>query len=350
VSVSTTSHVQASTATTSSHLEAAHPFYRLLIANRDDHAVTGIDPPPSFFIVGAPRCGTTALSRALKDHPQISFSKPKETHFFLLAPEMPVDELRSTYLGVHHGGLTAEHKALGDGSVSYLYTPESIERALRFDPRAKFIAAVRNPLDLVPSYHARMVYDLEEDVADFSAAWDLQASRAAGQNIPKRCHDARLLLYGECGKLGQHVERLFEVAGRERCLIVVYDDFAKDQRAVYQRVLEFVGVEDDGRTKFSRKAENRGFKSSFLQQFVMNPPPWTLRLIEYSNKTMVRRLKRIRRTIEDFNTFPRTRPPLAPEMRAMLRAYYADDVAKLSGLLGRDLSHWLAEPEATAQP
>jgi hypothetical protein len=41
------------------------------------------DLPPSFFIVGAPRCGTTALSKALGGHPRIAFSKPKETHFLL---------------------------------------------------------------------------------------------------------------------------------------------------------------------------------------------------------------------------------------------------------------------------
>ena len=34
------------------------------------------------FIVGAPRCGTTSLSRYLKDHPEVCFSRVKEPHFF----------------------------------------------------------------------------------------------------------------------------------------------------------------------------------------------------------------------------------------------------------------------------
>jgi hypothetical protein len=325
------------------HTEAAHPLYRILLATHGTEAVAFADPPPSFFIVGAPRCGTTALSRALKDHAQISFSKPKETHFFLVAPAaMSDDELRATYLGMHHRRLDRTHRALGDGSVSYLYSPESLRRALRFDPRAKFIAMVRNPLDMVPSYHARMVYDLQEDVTDFSAAWALQDRRAAGHDIPKGCRDPRLLLYGEAGRLGHHVAQLMEIAGRDRCLVIVYDDFAQNPRAVYGRVLEFVGVDDDGRTKFARKAEHRGFKSRFLQQFVMNPPRWTLRLIEVADRTMIKRLKRVRRRIEDFNTFPRERPALDGNMRDTLRAYYADDVQRLSALLSRDLGHWMA--------
>jgi hypothetical protein len=323
--------------------QAAHAFYRLLNADQKARPTVEIEPPPSFFIVGAPRCGTTTLSSALKDHPLISFSKPKETQFFLLAPaDMPDAELRATYLNLHHRQLSPEHRALGDGSVSYLYAPDAIRRALRFDPRARFIASVRNPIDLVPSHHARMLYTLEEDVPDLAEAWALQASRAAGQNIPPRCRDARVLQYGAFGRLGEHIERLFDMAGRERCLVIVYDDLARDLGAVYRQVLEFVGVPDDGRTKFSRKAENRGFKSPFLQQFVMNPPAWTLRLIQFSNGTMIRRLKRVRRRLEEVNTFPRARPPLSSEMRQTLRDYFAEDVRRLSALLSRDLSHWLA--------
>lgn len=339
----TTDSADAARAGTAGHLEAAHPLYRALLATQVRAEVAFADPPPSFFIVGAPRCGTTALSRALKDHAQISFSKPKETHFFLVAPAaMPDDELRATYLSLHHHHLDGTHRALGDGSVSYLYSPECLQRALRFDPRAKFIAMVRNPLDMVPSYHARMVYDLQEDVTDFGQAWALQDRRAAGHDIPKGCRDPRLLLYGEAGRLGHHVSRLMEIAGRERCLVVVYDDFANNPGEVYRRVLQFIGVDDDGRTKFARKAEHRGFKSRFVQQFVMNPPPWTLRLIEHVDRAMIRRLKRIRRRLEDFNTFPRERTALGGSMRDTLRAYYAEDVQRLSSLLSRDLGHWMA--------
>ncbi|NBD32874.1 MAG: hypothetical protein GVY17_07915 [Cyanobacteria bacterium] len=42
---------------------------------------------PNFFIVGAPRCGTTALSRYLSQHRQICLSRPKETHFLYNLPE-----------------------------------------------------------------------------------------------------------------------------------------------------------------------------------------------------------------------------------------------------------------------
>ena len=298
--------------------------------------------PPSFFVVGAPRCGTTAVSKALAGNPRISFSKPKEPHYFLEnRPGMSDNDLRQQYLSRYHHELTADHQAIGDGSVSYLYEPEAIRRVLVFDPRAKFIILVRNPVEMMRSYHSRMLFQLDEDEVDFARAWDLQASRAAGQRIPKRCRDARLLQYGNLGKLGMHLERLFEVAGRERCHVIVFDDFIQDPRAVYLRALEFIRVDDDGQVRFKRKRGTSGFKSRWLQQFVMNPPPWAFRLLAISDARMLKRLKGLRKRIKTLNSRDsEQRQILTEEMRATLRDYFAEDVAKLSGLLSRDFSHW----------
>lgn len=308
--------------------------------NADKGKIAGF--PPSFFVVGAPRCGTTAVSKALAGNPRISFSKPKEPHYFLEPrPGMSENELRQQYLSRYHHELTADHQAIGDGSVSYLYSPEAIRRVLDFDPRAKFIVLVRNPVEMMRSYHSRMLFQLDEDEEDFAKAWELQASRAAGQRIPKRCRDARLLQYGHLGKLGMHLERLFEVAGRERCHVIVFDDFVKDPRATYLRALEFIGVEDDGQVRFKPKRGTSGFKSRWLQQFVMNPPPWTFRLLAISDARMLKRLKGMRKRIKTLNSRDsKPRQILTEEMRATLREYFAEDVAKLSGLLSRDFSHW----------
>jgi hypothetical protein len=298
--------------------------------------------PPGFFVVGAPRCGTTAVSKALAGNPRISFSKPKEPHFFLESrPGVSKGDLRQQYLTRYHHDLNADHQAIGDGSVSYLYEPDAIRRVLDFDPRAKFIVLVRNPVEMMRSYHSRMLFQLDEDEEDFARAWDLQISREAGQRIPKRCRDARLLQYSNLGKLGMHLERLFEVAGRERCHVIVFDDFVEDPRAVYLRALAFLGVDDDGQVRFRRKRETSGFKSRWLQQFVMNPPAWAFRLLAISDARMLKRLKSLRKRIKALNSRDNEqRQILTEEMRAKLRDHFAEDVVKLSGLLSRDFSHW----------
>lgn len=300
------------------------------------------DMPPSFYVVGAPRCGTTALSKALAGNPHISFSKPKETHFFMEDRSgVPVEDVRRMYLESFQPNLKRDSQAIGDGSVTYLYEPEAIHRALAFDDRAKFIASVRNPVDMLRSYHARLLFSLDEDVKDFSRAWALQDERRAGRSIPKRCRLPELLQYGEVASLGYHVERLFAAAGRERCHVVVFDDFIANPRKVYAQLLEFLGVDDDGRTDFKAQRGNSGYKSHWLQQFVMNPPPWAYRLIQLGNARTFKRLKGLRKRIKKFNKAPEKEQELSDSMRATLRAYYQSDVEKLSELLERDLTYWV---------
>jgi len=298
--------------------------------------------PPTFYVAGAPRCGTTTLSRALAGHPDVSFSKPKETHFLLQdRAAMPIAEVRRQYLQSFHPHLTRDTRAIGDGSVTYLYDSEAIRRALAFDSRARFIVSVRNPLDMLRSYHARMLFLLDEDETDFARAWALQDERALGRQLPSRCRDPKLLQYREVAALGKHVAELFRVAGRERCEVVVFDDLNHDPAQVYRRLLAFLELPDDGRREFKAKRENAGFKYRWAQQLSMNPPAWAFRLIEISNAATLKRLKKFRKRLKRFNKAPEQRREFSPAVQAMLRDYFRSDVEQLSALLGRDLSHWL---------
>src|SRR5215510_8735906 len=84
---------------------------------------------PDFFLIGAPRCGTTALSRYLADHPQVCFSRPKEPHYFsLLAPHASLDDVETAYWARYFAHYRASHQAIGEGSVSYLYFPSALQR------------------------------------------------------------------------------------------------------------------------------------------------------------------------------------------------------------------------------
>ena len=73
---------------------------------------------PNFFIVGAPKCGTTALSHYLRQHPRIFFSLPKEPHYF--ATDLPRYRMvthEPAYLEYFRGA-GPQHTAVGEGSVS----------------------------------------------------------------------------------------------------------------------------------------------------------------------------------------------------------------------------------------
>ncbi len=312
-------------------------------------------PFPDFFLIGAQRSGTTTLSWCLKRHPQICFSKPKEPHYFATVDDATLESgrWREEYsrFFLHHG---PEHRRVGEGSPTYLFASQALERILRIQPEARFIAVVRNPIEMIRSLHLRLLYIFEEDVPALADAWALQDARARGERLPPRCSDPRLLRYRELGGLGTQIERLYRIAGRERTLVVVFDDLVNEPRKVYEQVLGFIGVDDDGRTEFPKRRASQAYRYRWLQRVLYKPPTSVL---EWAGRGRVERLarrddgtahrkrrdfraqvKHLRNRLNEWNTCPA--PSLPDDTRAMLREAFAPEVERLATLLDRDLGHW----------
>ena len=309
------------------------------------------------FIVGAPRCGTTALSEYLRTHPEICFSTPKEPHFFLrydLRSE-GTEELRQTVLNRYLDLYFPERHAsslFAEGSVSYFYAPEQLEPILRLWPRAKFIICLRNPLQMVPSLHQRLFYNGDETERQFDRAWSLVPERRNGRYIPRSCIEPRFLDYWEAGPLGKHLDRLLSVVGPERCHISIFDDFKKDPGAEYRRVLEFLELPDDERTDFDRHAESKDCRIAWVHRLMKRPPKAAMWLFDREDlqvmvegvgkpSPLLDKIMEIRGKIIDWNKVPATKPKIGNRVLGEMRDMFRKDVALLSDLVDRDLRHWL---------
>lgn len=113
---------------------------------------------PDFFIVGAPKCGTTAMTDYLAQHPQVGMCARKETQFFAtdLYPKFGREE-GSPWIG-QDGYLrlftAAQEKGrIGEASVRYLYSSAAPHAIKEFSPEADIIAMLRNPFEALPSLH-----------------------------------------------------------------------------------------------------------------------------------------------------------------------------------------------------
>lgn len=313
------------------------------------------------FIVGAPRCGTTSLANYLGSHPQVCLSRPKEPHYFAMRDLRghSIDELRSIvktdYLDrffPHRNRFSV----LGEGSVTYLYAPERLEPVLRLWPAAKFIICLRNPLQMLPSLHQRHFVNGDETVKKFERAWAMVEDRRNGRHIPRSCLEPRFLDYWEAGNLGRHVQRFLGLIGRERCLISIFDDLEADAQNEYRRVLEFLDLPDDGQVAFERHAESRDCRIPWLQRLLQRPPKFAMSLVDpddlhnprfgESAGPLLRTILGLRTGILEWNEIRAERPTIDPAVLNEMRAMYAEDVALLSGLVGRDLSHWMLPEEA----
>jgi len=304
--------------------------------------------PRAFFIVGAPRCGTTSLARYLRDHPEICFSRPKEPQFFvLLDPEehAEAEAVRAKYLRSFFTDLSSQHRYIGEGSVSYLYSEAAIARILDVFPDARFLVSLRKPADLMVSYHARLLFAREEIEPDLEKAWDLQGVRARGEEVPRLCRDPRLLQYAEVGRHAHYLDQLWRVAGKERVLTVLLEDIVADPARTYARVLDFLELEHDGRTAFKAKRQTKRYRYGWLQSLSFGklgiPLPLLIRL-HLNHGGRVRRITRpIKKWMREFNAREEQADPVVDgAFQARLAEYFRPEVTRLEAMLDRDLAHW----------
>ena len=203
---------------------------------------------PDFFILGAPKCGTTSLAAWLETSPQVFMCPVKEPHFFNTDDRQGVADV-AAYEALFRG-VRPSHRAVGEASVWYLYSSEAVRNILRYRADARFIVLLRNPIEMAPALHGEMLLSGHESVRDFSTAWRLQNQRRQGRRLPAFGWATRRLLYGDVCALGAQLQRLLQEVPANQVLAVVLDDVIEDPRREYLRVLRFLGVEDDGRTDF----------------------------------------------------------------------------------------------------
>lgn len=300
------------------------------------------DRRPDFFIVGAPKCGTTALFHYLSEHPNVFVpSDKKEPHYFSTDLNDPY-AVRSedAYLKLF-AGARDDHLAIGEGSVWYLYSNVAVPRILEFSPRARLLVMLRDPVELFVSLHNQLLAAYYENEGDPERAWALQRERAEGGAVPSYCPEPRLLQYSESCGIGRQLERLLAVAPGDQVHVVVFDDFVRDPRGVYRAVLGFLGLGDDGRREFPPineayrpRADRLGLFHQQVDRLLVTSPVLS-RLLP-----VLAPLRPLSRAVRRWNVRKARKPPLSSAFRARLRESFAVDVELLESLLGRDFSPW----------
>jgi hypothetical protein len=292
---------------------------------------------PNFFIIGGQRCGTTSLRRYLSEHPQIFVCEdPPEPRYFAtdFVPSPAGALSLPAYLKLFSRA-DERHLAVGEGSPTYLPSAVAIQNILRFNPEAKFIVLLRGQVEMARSLHARFLLDGFENVADFEEAWRLQLARRAGRFLPRFCFEPKHLQYGDFCKLGEQLERVYERARKDQVLVIFSDEFRTQTPAVYERVLDFLGVPRDGRKQFPIYENNRRCRSEALK----------LSLLAIDRVKIILGIGSIglgiATALDNLNQRREARKPLRPEFRAELMDYFRADAVKLSQLIGRDLTDWL---------
>lgn len=294
---------------------------------------------PNFFIVGAPKCGTTSMYRYLGQHPEIFMPVIKEPHFF------GSDLLSSKYIRdeVAYRALFASRRnepLAGEASVYYLYSRTAAHEIRAFNPAARIIIMLRNPVDMVYSLHSQAVSSGNEDCLNFSEALDAEAERREGRRMPDIADFPQGLLYTDIARYPGQLKRYLSCFTREQVKILLFDDFAAATEAVYRETLRFLGVDDpDLDVDFTPANPHRRLRSVALEHFLKKRRG----LRDMVKRTAPGLYSRLYSQFHRFNAVEVRRDAMDSGTRARLCNLFADDVSELGGLIGRDLTHWLSE-------
>jgi len=298
---------------------------------------------PDFFIVGAPRSGTTSLFSYLKEHPDIFMCVPKEPHYF--CKDLYADATQFYRKNWFHifdertyselFSKCEEVKIAGEASTTYLYSKVAAKEIYKFNPEAKIIIILREPVGFLHSWHSYVFNCYEENIKDFKTALESEDPRKQGLvELPKLVKHPSRLYYSEMAKFSDQVQRYIDVFPREQIKIIIFDELKNDVEKVYVDILDFLNV-----------------SSSYMPDFTVQNPNEILRFpligAVLRNNLIVRIKNAIPRQAKTYkffsllfnklNTKAKPRTLLDNTLREQLMNDLKSEVALLSEITKRDL-------------
>ncbi|MFC3100230.1 sulfotransferase [Altererythrobacter lauratis] len=296
---------------------------------------------PNLFIVGAPKCATTALTSYLVAHEQVA-NLPKEVHFFGsdLDYRMPGGRWNESRYLKRAEELAEAHKIVLDASVFYLSSQRAAAEIRAFNPDAKIIIMLRKPADMIRSLHQQMLKSRDENITDFEEALAAESDRQEGRRIPAGAIGVNGLFYRRVGSYADQVQRYIDTFGPEQVLVILYDDFRADTRGTYERACRFIGIEPDPQVNLDPVNEAAVVRSPLLVE-LQRRVIYRYNLYAVAKKVLPAGLRSSIWKIWQNRLYQKGRAE-APDARVMaeLTAEFVPDVTRLEALIGRDLSSW----------
>ncbi|MEX0322900.1 MAG: polysaccharide deacetylase family protein [Puniceicoccaceae bacterium] len=245
----------------------------------------------NFFLSGFQKSGTTWLHRCLRDHPEVYVPEEDEVHYFDIHHHSGTD-----YYQPHYDEWAGE-PLIGDTTSSYMRHPEVAERIHHYNPQAKIIATVRNPVDRAFSHywHEKKKAKIQFEFEEWHSNYDLFESWIA------------------TGFYSMHLDRFEKLFGRENMLVLVQEEMLENPKAALQSVFSFLGVDSE-------------FECPHALRKVNVAPP--------------------SRAGQPKTEYERG---MKPESRDELEKVFRDETKRLEDWLGRPIEVWKSKPQNNGQ-
>ena len=292
---------------------------------------------PNCFIVGAAKSGTTSMRYYLEQHPEIFMTKQKETNYFVFKGQKVDFKGPGDDRYINKFSITDEReyinlfkdvkneKIIGESSPAYMYYyDKAAENIKNFNPDAKIIIILRNPVERAYSSYLHMIRDKREYLEFKDALKDEERRRQAGWEF--------IWYYKDTGLYYNQVKTYLDLFGND-VLIIIIEEFQKNPLKHFKRIFDFLEVDNSFIPFFSYlhniSSENKNIiyktindeRDNILKKIgrILFPRKYRL-LIKYK-----------------INIMNKKKPKIDKDIKMYLEEFYKGDIINLSQLLKKDL-------------
>lgn len=283
---------------------------------------------PNLFIIGAMKAGTTSLHHYLNAHPEVFMCEPKEPCYFVHPKELnwpQIEKLKlwnneERYLDLFENSRGA--KIVGESSTSYTKFPtvsDVPKRIYQFNPEARFIYVLRDPIERTISHYLHEVRRGNEHN---------DMTTAIKQNS----------LYCDVSDYETQLRQFLNHYNLNQFLIFTFEELVADTPGTVQQIFDWLGIDS------SFQPSNLVHKSHVTpERFYQKGRLYRLRYTWPFSSIADLLPRRIRRAgLRNLIKEVKYHTELANKQKVVdyLRPIQQSQVEKLSSLLGRDFPEW----------
>ncbi|MFQ5535033.1 MAG: sulfotransferase [Sphingomonadales bacterium] len=288
-------------------------------------------PRPNLFIIGAMKSGTSSLHSYLGAHPSIFMSFPKEPSYFVARAQLrsiwPQMEKRG-YWKAEENYLELFRKAgdariIGEASTNYSKLPRITgvaERIARFNPEARIIYIMRDPVERTISHY-----------------WHMAALHSEAREILPAIRQDRH--YREVSHYALQLAPYLKLFGAANLRTLTFEALKSSPLAVAHDIFAWLGVDPTfvppnigHRANVTPKAVLQARGVGVLRQFRYS------RVWDILGPVIPAGIRAAGRNLSE-KTVNRSSVEL-DEVITLLRGPQRDQTEELSAMLGRDFREW----------
>jgi len=304
------------------------------------------DFAPDFFVVGAPKAGTTAVFNWLKSHPDVFLPEVKEPGYFSYAGRPAVPQ-SGPYDPDYHARLTADGgdyaqlyaaadgRLTGDVSPVYLVDQSVAARIVSWRPDARIIVLLRDPVDRAFSQYLHHLRDGLEPAASFETALE---------DEPARLREGWSWGHGYAthGHYAAQIDRYLDAFEREQILFLDFAHLNTDPADCWRQICAHLKIvhrplEKNDRVNVTASLANVSARPAVTR--AMRHPGLVQRLLKPLLPLGLR--KQIRSLLEGSG---KPLPVLQQSTRQRLAARFDPEHAYITEQTGLSLEHWSRAP------